>query len=167
WPLTFSVIIRSTAPAAVGWPCTVVVRNRYAADDAAAPAAMTPLMKLRLENESCVSSDICLSSIAGSPRRTGVRSEGEGFCPSNDNPDTLSFQRVFIDFFPRCRGHGYRFQAPPRRRRTPGSRRLRPLPRTQGIAVAQLAAATRGAVVDRHGGPDARASGPLRLPAEA
>src|SRR5436190_8560936 len=69
-PLTFSVIIRSTAPAAVGWPWTVVVRNKYAVDEAAAPAATTPLMKFRRENSVCVSSDICLSSIAGSPRRT-------------------------------------------------------------------------------------------------
>src|SRR5262245_30914564 len=85
WPFTLSVTSRSTAPAA-GWPCSVVLRNRYAEDEAAAPAAITPLMKLRREVDSGVASGILLSSIAGSPRRVEERPDGEGFVDAHDNP---------------------------------------------------------------------------------
>jgi hypothetical protein len=44
-----SVIRRSTAPAMLSfWP-TIVVRNKYADAETVAPAAITPLMKLRRE----------------------------------------------------------------------------------------------------------------------
>src|SRR5438093_4097179 len=45
-PLTFNVISRSTAPGAPGCP-KMGARNRYAVDDTAAPAAITPLMNAR------------------------------------------------------------------------------------------------------------------------
>src|SRR3954451_7183365 len=76
-PLTFSVIRRSTEPGADGCPSTGVVRNRYADDEATAPAAMTPLMKPRRDTDSDVCSDIFVSSIAGSPRRVVNRQERE------------------------------------------------------------------------------------------
>src|SRR5690349_12709359 len=93
WPFTFNVISRSTAPAA-DWPCIVVVRNRYADVDATVPAAMTPLMKFRLDTDCPVSSDILLSSIAGSPRRAAARPDGEGICPVDDNPYRVQIQRL-------------------------------------------------------------------------
>src|SRR3954469_12505049 len=70
---------RSTAPGADGCPSSGVVRNRYAEDEATAPAAMTPLMKPRRDTDSDVCSDIFVSSIAGSPRRVVNRPEREGF----------------------------------------------------------------------------------------
>src|SRR3954467_4578979 len=76
---------RSTAPGADGWPCSGVVRNRYADEDATAPAAMTPLMKPRRDTDSDVSG-IFLSSIAGSPRRVVNRPDGEGLSRGNNNP---------------------------------------------------------------------------------
>src|SRR6185295_1638440 len=94
-PLTESVMRRSTDPGAEGWPSTGVVRNRYAEDEATAPAAMTPLMKPRRETDSWVSSDIFLSSIAGSPRRVGNRPRGEGFGPAHDNPVRASGAIIF------------------------------------------------------------------------
>src|SRR3954462_9346184 len=63
---------RSTDPGADGCPSTGVVRNKYAEEDATAPAAMTPLMKPRRDTDGDVSSGIFLSSIAGSPRRVGI-----------------------------------------------------------------------------------------------
>src|SRR3954466_6205573 len=63
---------RSTDPGADGCPSSGVVRNRYAEEDATAPAAMTPLMKPRRDTDGDVSSGIFLSSIAGSPRRVGI-----------------------------------------------------------------------------------------------
>src|SRR3954451_24622414 len=85
-PLTFSVIRRSTAPGAEGWPCSGVVRNKYADEDATAPAAMTPLMKPRRDTDSDVGSGIFVSSIAGSPRRVVDRPDGEGLIQAHDNP---------------------------------------------------------------------------------
>src|SRR3954471_18818024 len=97
WPFTFSVIRRSTAPGAEGWPCSGVVRNKYADEEATAPAAMTPLMKPRRDTDSDVS-DILLSSIAGSPRRVVDRPDGEGFSRGNDSPvrapDSMIFHGV-------------------------------------------------------------------------
>src|SRR5262245_7375397 len=55
---------------------------------------MTPLMKFRLDTDCGVSSDILLSSIAGSPRRAGARPDGEGICPVDDNPVRVRIQRV-------------------------------------------------------------------------
>src|SRR5262245_13376976 len=99
WPLTLSVISRSTLPAPPAfWPWSVVVRNRYAEEDATAPAATTPLMKLRRDTECAVSSDIFLSSIAGSPRRVVDRPHGEGFNPAHDNPVRSARQGVAIVF---------------------------------------------------------------------
>src|SRR5437764_14949876 len=89
WPLTLSVMRRSTAPGADGWPSTGVVRNRYADDEATAPAAMTPLMKPRRDTDSDVCSDIFVSSIAGSPRRVVNRQEREGFRLAHTNPVRL------------------------------------------------------------------------------
>src|SRR5471030_1825744 len=77
---------RSTAPGADGCPCSSVVRKRYADDEATAPAAMTPLMKLRRDTDSDVGSDIFVSSIAGSPRRVVDRPDGEGFCLAHNTP---------------------------------------------------------------------------------
>src|SRR4029450_12380458 len=57
-PLTLSVTSRSTVPAPPGWPWTAVVRNRYADEEATAPAATTPLMKVRREVPWAVSSVI-------------------------------------------------------------------------------------------------------------
>jgi hypothetical protein len=50
WPLTSSVISRSTEPGSDDsfWPM-IVVRNRYADAYTVAPAAITPLMKVRRE----------------------------------------------------------------------------------------------------------------------
>src|SRR6266851_8294139 len=95
WPFTLSVMSRSTAPGADGWPSSGVVRNRYAEDEATAPAAMTPLMKPRRDTDSCISSDIFLSSIAGSPRRVGKRPDGEGLGPHTINPYGCPVQRLF------------------------------------------------------------------------
>src|SRR2546423_14871454 len=53
-PLTFNVIRRSTLPAPDGCPCSVVERNRYADEEATAPAAITPLMKVRRETSADV-----------------------------------------------------------------------------------------------------------------
>src|SRR4051812_42102626 len=86
---------RSTEPGADGWPCSGVVRNRYAEDEATAPAAMTPLMKPRRDTDSDVSSDIFLSSIAGSPRRVVDRPDREGFDPAHDNAYGALVQRLF------------------------------------------------------------------------
>src|SRR5213595_515047 len=55
WPLTLSVIIRSTEPAADCCARTTAVRNKYAEEDTA-PAAMTPLIASRLDNPLGVSS---------------------------------------------------------------------------------------------------------------
>src|SRR6185436_7821876 len=63
--------------------------------EATAPAAMTPLMKPRRETDREVSSDILLSSIAGSPRRVGNRPRGEGFGPAHDNPVGASGAMIF------------------------------------------------------------------------
>src|SRR5438094_2045651 len=54
---------------------------------------MTPLMKFRLETDCVVSSDILFSSIAGSPRRAGGPTDGEGICPVDDNPVRVQIQR--------------------------------------------------------------------------
>ena len=63
-----SVISRSTLPGADGcWPSTDDERHRYAAEDTAAPDAMTPLMKLRRETFLGVSSVIVLSSMDRPP----------------------------------------------------------------------------------------------------
>src|SRR6266851_6288748 len=80
-PFTLSVIRRSTLPAPPdGWPCTVADRNRYAEDEATAPAAMTPLMKLRLENPLGVSSVILCprlqKKVQGTDRPRGLRRLG-------------------------------------------------------------------------------------------
>src|SRR3954449_10822257 len=91
-PLTFSVIRRSTEPGADGCPSTGVVRNRYADDEATAPAAMTPLMKPRRDTDSDVCSDIFVSSIAGSPRRVEDLSEREGF-----NPETIALTAFWFN----------------------------------------------------------------------
>src|SRR5438094_7394133 len=55
--------MRRSTPPATGWPWSSVERNKYADDDATAPAATTPLMKLRRENPVGVSSLIALPSI--------------------------------------------------------------------------------------------------------
>src|SRR3954452_23920745 len=81
---------RSTDPGADGCPCRGVVRNRYADDEATAPAAMTPLMKPRRDTDSDVCSDMFVSSIAGSPRRVVNRPEREGFRLAHNNPVRLS-----------------------------------------------------------------------------
>src|SRR3954470_24579115 len=91
WPFTFSVIRRSTAPGADGCPSSGVVRNKYADEDATAPAAMTPLMKPRRDTDADVSSAIFLSSIAGSPRRVVNRPEREGFGQHTIIPYTVLF----------------------------------------------------------------------------
>src|SRR6516165_308711 len=83
---------RSTAPGADGCPCSGVVRNRYAEDEATAPAAMTPLMKPRRDTDSDVCSDIFISSIAGSPRRVVNRPEREGF-----NADTIALKAFWFN----------------------------------------------------------------------
>src|SRR2546426_3038116 len=57
---------------------------------------MTPLMKFRLDTDCGVSSDILLSSIAGSPRRAGARLDGEGIYPVDDNPVRVEIQRFPI-----------------------------------------------------------------------
>src|SRR3974377_2443752 len=51
WPLTSSVIRRSTAPGPEAGPCacTAEARNRYAAEDTV-PPAITPLIRSRLDN---------------------------------------------------------------------------------------------------------------------
>src|SRR5262249_26366404 len=87
---------RSTAPAA-GWPWTVEPRNRYADEDATAPAATTPLMKLRREADCGTSSDIILSSIAGSPRRAGGPTGRRGILSAHDIPYRLQVQPIFGD----------------------------------------------------------------------
>src|SRR5712692_4475108 len=56
---------------------------------------MTPLMKPRRDTDCCVSSDIFLSSIAGSPRRVGKRPDGEGLGPHTINPYGCPVQRLF------------------------------------------------------------------------
>src|SRR5829696_788711 len=104
---------RSTDPRAEGWPSTGVVRNRYAEDEATAPAAMTPLMKPRRETDCEVSSDILLSSIAGSPRRVGNRPRGEGFSPAHDNPVGASGAMVFQPFHHVSNCHPTGFLVPP------------------------------------------------------
>src|SRR5437867_1910921 len=85
---------RSTAPAA-GWPWTVAPRNRYADEDATAPAATTPLMKVRREADCGMSSDIILSSIAGSPRRAGGPTGRRGIYPTHDIPYRFQVQTIF------------------------------------------------------------------------
>src|SRR5258708_29266293 len=75
---------RSTEPGSDGCPCSGAERNRYADDEATAPAAMTPLMKPRRDTDSDVSTDIFLSSIAGSPRRSVNRPERVGFSRAQD-----------------------------------------------------------------------------------
>src|ERR1043165_6068944 len=92
---------RSTAPAA-GCPCTVEPRNRYADDEATAPAATTPLMKLRRDVDCGTSSDMFFSSIAGSPRR-GRRSDQKerDFYPTHDIPYRRRVQTISRRF---CRG---------------------------------------------------------------
>src|SRR6185436_13907747 len=139
-PFTLSVIIRSTLPAPpVGCPCSVVERNRYADEEATAPAAMTPLMNPRRDTDCGVSSDIFLSSIAGSPRRVVDRPHGEGFSPGHDNPVRSRRQGVWIVYechffahFSGCGRHGDRVQAPAGVRRPAGSRRLRVVPGAEG-----------------------------------
>src|SRR5436190_13280081 len=76
-PFTLRLMSRSTLPGADDWPLSGVVRNRYAADDAAAPAAITPLMKFRRDGLLGISSGILMSSIAGPPR-SGERSTQTG-----------------------------------------------------------------------------------------
>ena len=50
WPLTSSVMSRSTDPGSDDSFCPrIVVRNRYADVDTVAPAAITPLIKVRRE----------------------------------------------------------------------------------------------------------------------
>src|SRR5437867_540119 len=69
-PLTFNVISRSTAPGAPGCP-KMGARNRYAVDDTAAPAAITPLMNARRDTPRSgimVASAISLSDIERLPQ---------------------------------------------------------------------------------------------------
>src|SRR5215813_4243708 len=94
WPLTLSVMSRSTAPAAEArWPLTVAVRNKYAEPEATAPVAITPLMKLRRDVDCGCSSDIFLSSIAGSPRRTEGSGRKERIYRVEDSPGCVFVQR--------------------------------------------------------------------------
>src|SRR5476649_388736 len=89
---------RSTEPGADGCPCRVVeLRNRYAEEDATAPAAMTPLMKPRRDTDCGVSSSIFLSSIAGSPRRVGSDRMERDLVPHTITPYRALVQRVFRD----------------------------------------------------------------------
>src|SRR6185436_5453671 len=56
---------------------------------------MTPLIKPRRDTDCDVSSDIFLSSIAGSPRRVENRPDGEGFGHAHDNPVRPSGSMIF------------------------------------------------------------------------
>src|SRR5262245_44892909 len=98
-PLTFRLISRSTLPGADVCPLSGVVRNRYAADDAAAPAAITPLMKLRRDGLLGLSSTVFMSSIAGSPRSGELLLLRQAKMPAaalgmsrNDSPKRLDLQ---------------------------------------------------------------------------
>src|SRR5712692_2541228 len=174
-PFTLSVIRRSTLPAPPdGWPCSVADRNKYAEDEATAPAAMTPLINPRRDTDCGVSSDIFLSSIAGSPRRVVDRPQGEGFSPGHDNPVRSRRQGIPIVFechffadFSGCGGHGDRVETPARARWAPRPDRLRIVPGIEGVAAQKLGAAADRSGDHRCGRADARAPGPLRLSAAA
>src|SRR5262245_40054286 len=89
-PLTFSVSSRSTLPGADVWPLSRFPRNTYAADDTAAPVAITPLMKLRRVTLADVSSIFLLSSMAGPPRQsTGLNVTPSGFFRLPETVDSL------------------------------------------------------------------------------
>ena len=74
WPFTLSVISRSTPPAVDGCPCRVAERKRYAEDEATAPAATTPLMKLRRETCAGETSVIVLPPMTDLKRPKDTRS---------------------------------------------------------------------------------------------
>src|SRR5437867_3007528 len=82
---------------------------------------MTPLMKPRRDTDCCVSSDIFLSSIAGSPRRVGKRPDGEGLGPHTINPYGCPVQRLFHFGAPgRVARHLARIRRPGCLRMSPG-----------------------------------------------
>src|SRR6266545_6775628 len=64
-------------------------------EEATAPAATTPLMKLRREADCRTSSDIILSSIAGSPRRAGGPTGRRGILSRTRYPLLLSGSNDF------------------------------------------------------------------------
>src|SRR5262245_57960778 len=89
-PLTFRLISRSTLPGADDWPLSGVVRNRYAADEAAAPAAITPLINVRREGLPGIMSVIVLSSSA-------VWDPEPAWLMKKDTPDHGAVQRFVAE----------------------------------------------------------------------